>query len=103
MPLFECTGCGAVENTALGDYWMRVADRRPVLCSECATGRWHDRFPKRTVAEAGCVTGRDGFLHAPEGARRPRPAAWTDGRPIAGLPSRRRAKDSREGWRALRR
>jgi len=47
MPLFTCSGCGAVENTALGDYWNARREGRPVRCSECATGAWHGRFPKR--------------------------------------------------------
>lgn len=46
MPLFNCSKCGVVENTALGAYWMNRARDRPVLCSECDTGTWHGEFSK---------------------------------------------------------
>lgn len=46
MPLFNCSRCGVVENTALGAYWYERAKGKPALCSECATGKWHDRFPR---------------------------------------------------------
>jgi hypothetical protein len=46
MPLFNCSRCGVIENTALGAYWHERAKGRPVLCSECATGKWHGRFPR---------------------------------------------------------
>lgn len=44
MPLFCCRRCNCVENTALADYW---APNSRKLCSECETGEWHGRFPKR--------------------------------------------------------
>lgn len=47
MPLYVCDHCRAVENTALGKFWLRRPRKLPVLCSECATGEWHGRFPKR--------------------------------------------------------
>ena len=43
MPLFLCTKCGCLENTALGDYWCK---EKP-LCSECGFGKWHGEFKKR--------------------------------------------------------
>lgn len=46
MPLFNCSRCGVVENTALGDYWYARAKGNPVLCSECSTGEWHGKFEK---------------------------------------------------------
>jgi len=57
MPIFECSKCATMENTALGEYW---GVQRP-LCSECATGQWHGRFPKRTAKEAGYEKNEDGF------------------------------------------
>lgn len=66
MPLFKCSGCGAAENTALGDYWIPFSEDRAPKCSECATGTWHGRFPKRTPTEAGYIEGKDGFLYRPE-------------------------------------
>lgn len=51
MPLFACTKCRAVENTACGDYWMNAGRGKPVLCSECSPliGKWHGRFPKESA------------------------------------------------------
>lgn len=46
MPLFNCSKCGVVENTALGAYWYERVKGKPVLCSECKTGEWHGRFAK---------------------------------------------------------
>lgn len=73
MSLFRCSKCNAVENTALSGYWTRNYDVGkgeplvPPLCSECnpAIGKWHGKFPKRTVAESGYVE-RDGWLYSPE-------------------------------------
>jgi hypothetical protein len=42
MSLFKCQKCGCIENTALGRYW----GAKEKLCSECATGKWHNAFPK---------------------------------------------------------
>lgn len=47
MPLFNCSRCGVIENTALGAYWYERMKGEPVLCSECSTGTWHGRFPKQ--------------------------------------------------------
>lgn len=46
MPLFNCSKCGVIENTALGAYWYNRAKGKLVLCSECDTGSWHGRFDK---------------------------------------------------------
>lgn len=46
MPLFHCSKCKVVENTALGCYWYEKAKGKPVLCSKCGKGKWHDRFPR---------------------------------------------------------
>lgn len=47
MPLFKCSKCGCVENTALAGAWTQWhIDKKPVLCSECKTGKWHGEFPK---------------------------------------------------------
>lgn len=59
MPLFVCSGCESIENTALskgpGGWYdiaaMRArngAPRTTALCSACITGTWHDRFPRTT-------------------------------------------------------
>lgn len=55
MPLFNCSKCGVVENTALGAYWLEKARGEPTLCSECSTGKWHGTFSKsyeKLAAEA---------------------------------------------------
>lgn len=60
MPLFQCQGCGARENTALGDYWCAETK----LCSECSTGKWHGEFDKIDAAAEGYFT--DGqFIYGP--------------------------------------
>lgn len=61
MPLFACSQCHAVENTALGEYWHSKAKGKPVLCSECSTGKWHGEFPKE-FAYIGWFIQPDGFL-----------------------------------------
>jgi hypothetical protein len=49
MPIFECSKCHCAENTAVGDYWVRHSKGKPVLCSECSTGKWHGHFEKRSA------------------------------------------------------
>lgn len=54
MPLFECSQCHTVENTACCNYWVRVhLEKEPPLCSECDPdiGKWHGLFPRATVTE----------------------------------------------------
>lgn len=68
MPLFKCTGCGCVENTALANYWWKVQhEGKSALCSECdpEIGKWHDRFPKVQASAHGYKLGADGFLYKP--------------------------------------
>ncbi len=60
MPLFNCSQCNCVENTACGRYWGRKAEDKPVLCSECSTGTWHHKFPKKSAV--GMLVADDGFL-----------------------------------------
>lgn len=66
MPLFRCSKCGCVENTALGWYWARTLKSTPEqwqkpLCSEHAPkfidgkfsdqeeGVWHGKFPQESA------------------------------------------------------
>lgn len=66
MPLFQCSQCGCVENTALSDYWWDVQrEKQQPRCSECKTGQWHGAFPKQDAAEEGYRLGADGFLYGP--------------------------------------
>lgn len=64
MPLFMCSKCGCVENTALSHYWQ--AGKVGALCSECdpAIGQWHGRFPKRSAA--GMLVDQNGHLWSRE-------------------------------------
>ncbi len=60
MSIFECSGCGCVENTALAPGWW---DNNK-LCSECnpEIGKWHGVFEKKSAA--GYFLGNDGFLYS---------------------------------------
>ena len=65
MPLYRCSQCGCVENTATGRFWgqtwaIRKGDSDGCKCSECLTGTWHGRFPK-TSAD-GMVEDEGGFI-----------------------------------------
>jgi len=71
MPIFRCSRCGAIENTALSNYWSQkygFGDEKPsdVLCSECdpEIGKWHGCFPKDPAD--GFDIGEDGFLYHPD-------------------------------------
>jgi hypothetical protein len=74
VSLFECTRCHAVENTALAGagYWLNSAEGKPVLCSECVSGKWHGQFEKKLVGETRYVTVTDGPL---KGTLEP-PGGW---------------------------
>jgi len=68
MPLFECSQCHAVENTACtSESWWHRANSKPMRCSECADGKWHGMFPKKLVSETRYVTDAQGFLEPPGG------------------------------------
>lgn len=56
MPLFPCRRCRCIENTALGDYWCCEVK----LCSECKTGKWHNRFKK--ISSKGMLVDQNGCL-----------------------------------------
>ena len=58
MPLFRCTRCDVVENTALSNYWLtqlaahKSAQPHEPLCSQCDPdiGEWHEEFPREAVS-----------------------------------------------------
>jgi hypothetical protein len=54
MPLYKCTKCGCIDNTAMGNFWTANAHGEPELCTECdpEIGVWHGKFVKRQAAEA---------------------------------------------------
>ena len=53
MPLYECSNCGTVDNTALTNFWQRRIENQPQLCSKCdpEIGHWHGKFPQMTRTE----------------------------------------------------
>ena len=53
MPLFECEQCHVTENTACCNFWMRLLEKKPLLCSECdpEIGEWHGEFPRTPAVE----------------------------------------------------
>ena len=61
MPLFACTSCDAIDNTAISGYWEQQLDAHHAKvefqpkCSECHSGKWHGEFPKRSAKEAGYI------------------------------------------------
>jgi hypothetical protein len=62
MPLFSCSKCNCVEDTALCHYWGARLRQTGALCSACdpAIGKWHGEFPRESAD--GFVYDRDGFL-----------------------------------------
>ncbi|SRR5690554_3939614 len=75
MSLFECSGCGCIENTALCNYHVRRyhhddydqhPEKYPPLCSECdpEIGEWHGQFEKRSAV--GMQIDQDGHLWSKE-------------------------------------
>ncbi|HLH92043.1 MAG TPA: hypothetical protein VKX28_26725 [Xanthobacteraceae bacterium] len=79
MPLFMCTKCGCVDNTALAEYWNQERDwlaatanavARPRFepqCSQCLTSRWHGQFPRK-LAEGYVSDQRGRYIYTPEQA-----------------------------------
>lgn len=68
MPLFACSKCETVDNTALGDFWHRRVGNLPPLCSACGRqGEWHGKFPRRK-ADTTCFVNAAGHLIFPEEA-----------------------------------
>ena len=54
MPLFECSQCHVVDNTALTEFWWEVMrEGNPALCSQCdpSIGKWHDHFPRTNIQD----------------------------------------------------
>lgn len=73
MPVFKCSKCGVVENTAISGYWHRLMGLEkgekppPPLCSQCDPefGKWHGQFDRFKPEEHGLVEAPDGFLYHP--------------------------------------
>ena len=64
MPIFECSKCGCIENTAASNYVAQKYAKppKPLLCSECdpEIGKWHGMFEKQPAK--GLFLCDDGFL-----------------------------------------
>jgi hypothetical protein len=81
VSLFVCDECGCIENTALTNWYgyhgrkikpSRAVGNPPILpevrpkmgdgkarCSECVSGTWHGKWPKRQYTEQD----RDGVVN----------------------------------------
>ena len=69
MPVFKCSKCGHVDNTALTGYWHKVTlEGQAPLCSLCdpEIAKWHDSFERFKPEDRGLVEGPDGFLYSPD-------------------------------------
>jgi hypothetical protein len=62
MPLFPCSKCNCIEDTALCHYWSARLRQTSPICSACdpTIGKWHDEFPKESAH--GWIYDRSGFL-----------------------------------------
>lgn len=69
MPLFKCSQCGHIDNTAMTNYWRRVHDDKlPGLCSLCdpEIGKWHGKFARFKPEDRGLVQAPDDFFYDPK-------------------------------------
>lgn len=67
MPLFKCSQCDCIENTAVCNYWTdHKLEGKPALCSQCdpVIRKWHGIFERKPAT--GYKLGSDGFLYEPE-------------------------------------
>ena len=70
MPLYRCTKCDVVDNTATGGYWEQqlaaVKSDKPFkpLCSQCHTGKWHGSFERKGITGDWWQDG-SGFVYRP--------------------------------------
>lgn len=77
MPLYRCTKCDVIENTALGGYWMqqmaahKAGVKHEPLCSQCdpAIRQWHDKFPRQAITPDYVQT-QQGYLYRNDEAER---------------------------------
>lgn len=73
MPLFACASCDAIDNTAISEYWVQQLEAHDAgrkfepKCSECRTGKWHGKFPKRFAKVEGYIPKMSRFIMPKEG------------------------------------
>ena len=60
MSLFQCEKCGAKENTAMVAEFLGLDDS--LFCSECRTGKWHDKNKKIMLPKGEFITDKHGNL-----------------------------------------
>src|SRR5260370_32284926 len=62
MPLFPCSKCNCIEDTALSHYWSARLRQKAAVCSACdpTIGKWHGEFPRESAQD--WVTDRSGLL-----------------------------------------
>jgi hypothetical protein len=62
MPLFPCSKCNCIEDTALCHYWSARLRQTSAICSACdpTIGKWHGEFPQESAQ--GWISDRTGFL-----------------------------------------
>lgn len=62
MPLFPCSKCHCVEDTALCHYWSARLRQVSAVCSACdpTIGKWHGEFKQESAQ--GWINDRSGFL-----------------------------------------
>jgi hypothetical protein len=62
MPLFPCSKCNCIEDTALCHYWSARLRQTSAVCSACdpTIGKWHGEFPKESAQ--GLISDQNGFL-----------------------------------------
>lgn len=53
MSCYICENCGAIDNTAIGGYWINIINNEIPKCSECNYGKWHNKFEKKNWSEYG--------------------------------------------------
>jgi hypothetical protein len=84
MPLFNCTSCAAIENTALSKYWTDLYRRDKSvpfnpLCSKCdpRIGKWHGNFERtfEPVADSSLAQGAPRLLNTMRSSTPPEPPA----------------------------
>ena len=67
MPIFACSQCGHIDNTACTTAWERWAYGDPLLCSLCEFGEWHGHFPRRKPKPGVFLVDKNRFLQDAEG------------------------------------
>jgi hypothetical protein len=63
MPVFLCSQCKMMENTAVSNYWTRK-EGSPALCTACdpEVKKWHGIFDPKPLPPDHIV-GPDGFVY----------------------------------------